>query len=120
MFEPATRNDQPDKRHVDTARIDNLAFIFTIEDHSIKGGFGTQVLEAANRLGLDSRLITVCGMPDGWVYQGGRGEQLAEVELDPVSIARRIRDVLNGGMDAGSMKTATIETTGSKPHIEAS
>ncbi len=94
--------------------------VFTIEDHSIKGGFGTQVLEAANRLGLDSRLITVCGMPDGWVYQGGRGEQLAEVGLDPVSIARRIRAVLNGEMEPGSVNTPTIETTGTKPRIEAS
>ena len=99
--------------------------IFTLEDHSIKGGFGSQVLEAANRLGLDSRLITVCGMPDGWVYQGGRGEQLAEVELDPVSIARRIREALSGEPGTSSTKTATIETTprqaaGSKPRIEAS
>ncbi|MCP4836614.1 MAG: 1-deoxy-D-xylulose-5-phosphate synthase [Phycisphaera sp.] len=74
--------------------------VFTVEDHSVKGGFGTQVLEAANRLGLDSRLVTVCGMPDGWVYQGARTEQLAEVELDVTSLARKIRESLGG--EAGS------------------
>ena len=68
--------------------------VLTIEDHSIKGGFGTQVLEAANRLGLDSRLVTVRGMPDGWVYQGGRGEQLAEVGLDPLNLSRTVRKML--------------------------
>ena len=68
--------------------------VVTIEDHTVKGGFGTQVLEACNRLGLDSRKVTVLGMADDWVYQGGRGEQLAEVGLDVISIARRIREVL--------------------------
>ena len=94
--------------------------IFTIEDHSIKGGFGTQVLEAANRLGLDSRLVTVCGMPDGWVYQGGRGEQLAEVELDPVSIARRIREVLGGEVVDDVPKATGAGTPAGKPRIQAS
>ncbi|MDE0890457.1 MAG: 1-deoxy-D-xylulose-5-phosphate synthase, partial [Phycisphaerales bacterium] len=41
--------------------------VVTIEDHTVKGGFGTQVLEACNRLGLDSRKVTVLGMADGWV-----------------------------------------------------
>ena len=44
--------------------------------------------------------MTVLGMADDWVYQGGRGEQLAEVGLDVTSIARRIREVL--AADAGS------------------
>jgi hypothetical protein len=32
-------------------------------------------------------------MPDGWVYQGERKEQLAEVGLDPASIAAKAREV---------------------------
>ncbi len=79
--------------------------VVTIEDHSIKGGFGTQVLEAANRLGLDSRLVTICGMPDGWVYQGSRTEQLAEVDLDPASIARSIRSALSEDQDITPSKS---------------
>ena len=70
--------------------------VVTIEDHSVKGGFGTQVLEACHRLGLDTRLVTICAMPDGWVYQGGREEQLAEVGLDAASITRQVRAVLGG------------------------
>lgn len=70
--------------------------VVTLEDHSVKGGFGTQVLEAAHRRGLDTRLITVLGMPDGWVYQGSRGGQLAEVGLDAESVARCIRTAFDG------------------------
>jgi hypothetical protein len=32
-------------------------------------------------------------MPDGWIYQGERKEQLAEVGLDPASIAATGRRV---------------------------
>ena len=68
--------------------------IITVEDHSVKGGFGTQVLEACNRRGLDTRLVRMLGLPDNWVYQGSRSEQLAETGLDAASIARTIRDFL--------------------------
>jgi 1-deoxy-D-xylulose-5-phosphate synthase len=83
--------------------------VVTIEDHTVKGGFGTQVLEACNRLGLDSRKVTVLGMADGWVYQGGRGEQLAEVGLDAISIARRIREVL-AAEDAPTLPAASAKS----------
>ena len=85
--------------------------VVTIEDHSIKGGFGTQVLEACHRLGLDTRLVTICGMPDGWVYQGGREEQLAEVGLDAASIARRVRELLGGGGPAAGTPMASPEVS---------
>ena len=84
--------------------------VVTVEDHTVKGGFGTQVLEACNRCGLDTRLVTVCGMPDGWVYQGGRGEQLAEVGLDAASIARRIRAAVSGEPVPSAARSATGDT----------
>ena len=33
-------------------------------------------------------------MPDGWVYQGERKDQLAEVGLDPASIAAKARELV--------------------------
>jgi hypothetical protein len=45
-------------------------------------------------------------MPDGWVYQGGREEQLAEVGLDAASIARRVREVLGDGDTAPAPATS--------------
>jgi 1-deoxy-D-xylulose-5-phosphate synthase len=69
--------------------------IVTVEDHSIKGGFGTQVLEACNRRGLDARLVRVLGLPDRWIYQGTRAEQLAEAGIDSGAIARTIRSIMS-------------------------
>ena len=67
--------------------------IVTIEDHSIRGGFGSCVLEAANEARIETRGITRLAMPDGWVYQGERAEQLAEVGLDAAGTARTAREV---------------------------
>jgi len=68
--------------------------IITIEDHSIRGGFGSCVLEACNERRIDTRGITRLAMPDGWIYQGERKEQLAEVGLDPASIAATARKIV--------------------------
>ena len=70
--------------------------VMTIEDHSVIGGFGTAVLEACAEHGLDARLVTRLGLPDHWIHQGERAEQLAEAGLDAVSIARAIRHRLDG------------------------
>ena len=67
--------------------------IVTIEDHSIRGGFGSCVLEACNDRRIETRGIVRMAMPDGWIYQGERKEQLAEVGLDPASIAATARKV---------------------------
>ena len=70
--------------------------VMTIEDHSVIGGFDTAVLEACAEHGLDARLVTRLGLPDHWIHQGERAEQLAEAGLDAVSIARAIRHRLDG------------------------
>lgn len=65
--------------------------IVTIEDHSIRGGFGSCVLEACNDAGIETRGITRLAMPDSWVYQGERKDQLAEAGIDAASIAHTAR-----------------------------
>lgn len=65
--------------------------ILTLEDHSIVGGFGTAVLESAQSKGLNSSKIIRHGIPDHWITQNSRKEQLAEVGLDADGIARMIR-----------------------------
>jgi 1-deoxy-D-xylulose-5-phosphate synthase len=68
--------------------------IITVEDHSIRGGFGACVLEACNEGGIDTRHITRLAMPDGWVYQGERKDQLAEAGLDAAAIAAKAREIV--------------------------
>jgi 1-deoxy-D-xylulose-5-phosphate synthase len=65
--------------------------VLTVEDHSIRGGFGSCVLEACADLGLDTRLVSRLALPDHWIYQGERREQLIEAGLDAAGIARAIR-----------------------------
>jgi 1-deoxy-D-xylulose-5-phosphate synthase len=65
--------------------------ILTVEDHSIVNGFGTAVVEHASEKRYDTRLVTRLGLPDRFVKHASRGEQLREVGLDPVGIARTVR-----------------------------
>jgi len=69
--------------------------IITVEDHSLIGGFGSCVQEAALEMGLDARLITRLGLPESWIYQDSRKSQLAEAGIDAPSIARVVREVLD-------------------------
>lgn len=65
--------------------------VLTVEDHSVVGGFGTAVLEAAQEMGLDTSRVVRHGIPDHWVMQDSRKSQLAEVGLDASGIARMVR-----------------------------
>ena len=69
--------------------------VITVEDHSIRGGFGACVLEACNEHGLDARLVTRLAIPDHWIHHGERKEQLVDAGLDPASIARAVRQAID-------------------------
>jgi len=69
--------------------------ILTVEDHALAGGFGACVLEACNNNRVSTDLIHRLGMPERWIYQNKRKEQLAEVGLDPAGIARTVRTILD-------------------------
>jgi 1-deoxy-D-xylulose-5-phosphate synthase len=73
--------------------------IVTVEDHGPHGGFGAAVVEAACAMGLDGSLITRMALPDAWIYQNSRSQQLAEAGLDPASIARAIRAIVDRPAD---------------------
>jgi 1-deoxy-D-xylulose-5-phosphate synthase len=68
--------------------------VITVEDHSIRGGFGACVLEACNEHGLDARLVTRLALPDHWIHHGERKEQLVDAGLDPAAIARAVRGAI--------------------------
>ncbi len=68
--------------------------IITVEDHHVMGGFGTCVIEACNEHGLPTQAIHRLGLPDKWIYQGGRGEQLRTAGIDADGIARKLIEVL--------------------------
>ncbi|MEL6497337.1 MAG: 1-deoxy-D-xylulose-5-phosphate synthase [Planctomycetota bacterium] len=81
--------------------------VVTAEDHSTVGGFGTAVLESAQEQGLDASRVHRSGLPDSWVYQDSRSNQLAEVGLDAAGLTRAIR--------AAADSATTVSTAEAKP-----
>jgi 1-deoxy-D-xylulose-5-phosphate synthase len=69
--------------------------VVTVEDHSVTGGFGSAVLEAAQEMGLDASHVIRSGMPaDSFIPHGSRARQLAECRIDADGIAATIRESL--------------------------
>lgn len=88
--------------------------ILTLEDHGIRGGFGSNVLAAAHEAKLDTRLIHCQGISEQWIGHGSRAGQLAEAGLDAASIARRIREIL----DSGARSAPKLGRLGDRIHRE--
>jgi 1-deoxy-D-xylulose-5-phosphate synthase len=62
--------------------VEECAFVVTVEEGCLQGGFGSAVLEAANEAGLSTTHLRRLGLPDQFVLHAEREEQLAEVGLD--------------------------------------
>jgi 1-deoxy-D-xylulose-5-phosphate synthase len=72
--------------------VEQLPIVVTLEEGCLMGGFGSAVLEAANLAGIDASHVKTLGMPDRWVLHADRAEQLAEIGLDPASIAKFVEE----------------------------
>ena len=68
--------------------IEECAFVLTVEEGCLMGGFGSAVLEAANEAGLPTSHLRRLGLPDRYVLHAERDEQLAEVGLDVEGITQ--------------------------------
>ncbi len=76
--------------------------VITVEDHSLAGGFGSAVLEAAQELGLQTSHVVRLGLPvDRFIAHGSRALQLAECGIDAASIAKAVRNALGSHVEAG-------------------
>jgi len=66
--------------------------VVTVEEHSEVCGFGSAVLETANRLGLATEDLIRLGLAEDRFYEhGSRSEQLTEAGLDAAGIAAVVR-----------------------------
>ncbi len=69
--------------------------VITVEDHSVVGGFGAAVLEAAQALRLPTEHLVRLGMPaDRFIAHGSRAGQLAECGIDAAGIAAAVKEQL--------------------------
>ncbi|MCA9242727.1 MAG: 1-deoxy-D-xylulose-5-phosphate synthase [Phycisphaerales bacterium] len=82
--------------------------LLTVEDHSIAGGFGSAVLEAANSAGLPTDGVIRLGLAENTFYKhGSRGGQLAEAGIDAAGIAQATRREL-GPREASARSAAKL------------
>lgn len=88
--------------------------ILTLEDHTVVGGFGTAVIEAAQEMGLDTSRVVRHGIPDHWIMQDSRKLQLAEVGLDATGIARMIRHAADPDRHERFVPTRTRSSQGAQ------
>jgi 1-deoxy-D-xylulose-5-phosphate synthase len=66
-------------------------YLFTLEDNSILGGFGSAVLEKLNELDyLSLTNLTLLGIPDHFIEHGTQSELYNEIGLDPSGIANSV------------------------------
>jgi 1-deoxy-D-xylulose-5-phosphate synthase len=83
--------------------------VITVEDHSVAGGFGSAVLETANRLGLPTEAIIRLGLaPDVFYRHGSRAGQLAQAGIDAGGIAGTVRRAVLAGRMAAGVPRETI------------
>jgi 1-deoxy-D-xylulose-5-phosphate synthase len=82
----------------------------TLEDHALKGGFGSAVLEMLNGEGvqLEQPLLTF-GVPDHFVSHGTQAEQHAACGFDVRSIIEAVRDRMS--LESGRHEPATGVST---------
>ena len=76
--------------------------VVTVEDHSVVSGFGSCFLEAAADFGLDASRVKRLGLPDDWILQDSRKNQLAEAGIDAAAIVRAVRAAASQGTGANA------------------
>jgi 1-deoxy-D-xylulose-5-phosphate synthase len=72
--------------------------VFTMEDHSIAGGFGSAVNEYASTLADDAKTVRVqvFALPDRFIDHGSQLEQLTDTGLDVGTLTERVLATLSG------------------------
>jgi 1-deoxy-D-xylulose-5-phosphate synthase len=85
---------KPIDRELVRHAIGRYRWVMTIEEHSVVGGFGSAVLEAANEMGLDTRGVRLVGVPDRFLPHGDREKLMEVLGIDAAGIAARVRTLL--------------------------
>lgn len=93
---------KPLDREIVRRALNETAFLLTVEEAALMGGFGSAVLEAANDARLETQRIRRLGIPDQFVEHGERKELFAELGLDAPGIARACRELSASGQLAMS------------------
>jgi 1-deoxy-D-xylulose-5-phosphate synthase len=89
--------------------------VITVEEHSVAGGFGSAVLETANRLGLPTDAIIRLGLGENQFYaHGSRSGQLAEAGLDASGISAVTRRAVKAARSASENELRITTRSGKR------
>jgi 1-deoxy-D-xylulose-5-phosphate synthase len=86
--------------------------VITCEDHARAGGFGEAVLEAAHRAGLPTDRLVIRALPDRFIAQATRAEQLAQAGLDADALAQVAREALAARPHTGRSWAEAMDSRG--------
>jgi 1-deoxy-D-xylulose-5-phosphate synthase len=67
--------------------------VITVEENSLLGGFGSAILEFAEKIGLNHLAIKRMGIPDEFIEHGPRKILLKDLGLDKEGICKTIKDM---------------------------
>jgi 1-deoxy-D-xylulose-5-phosphate synthase len=73
------------------------SFVFTVEEGSLAGGFGSAVMERCEQLGIENVRFHCIGIPDEYVHHGTQDVLRAQYDLHSEGIAKRVRKLVGGG-----------------------
>jgi 1-deoxy-D-xylulose-5-phosphate synthase len=82
---------KPIDRETILRAVRDCAFVITVEEAALMGGFGSAVLEAAADARLNTSHVRRLGIPDRFIEHGERNELLADLGLDAIGIAAACR-----------------------------
>jgi 1-deoxy-D-xylulose-5-phosphate synthase len=99
---------KPIDREMIARAVRECAFVVTVEEGALMGGFGSAVLEAACDAGLETCRIHRLGIGDEFVEHGDRQELLAHLGLNAAEIARVCRELASPDVPSGEFQSETI------------
>jgi 1-deoxy-D-xylulose-5-phosphate synthase len=73
--------------------LETAAFVITVEEGCLSGGFASALLEAAADAGVSAAHVRRLGVPDRFIEHGERGELLSDLGLTADKIAQTARDL---------------------------
>jgi 1-deoxy-D-xylulose-5-phosphate synthase len=68
------------------------AYVITVEEGSLAGGFGSAIMERCEQLGIHGVRFHSIGIPDEYVHHGTQDVLRAQYDLHPEGIAKRVRE----------------------------
>lgn len=76
-----------------------VKLLVTVEENSVRGGFGSGIAELLFSRGIVTRQVIV-GLPDSFVEHATRDELLEDVGLTPMAVAKTVVSYLRGARNA--------------------